>query len=242
MRSSGLSGWAWVKTDLRRRRLLAVSLCRLVVATTLVVSGFVKAVDPVGMCAKADAYLTAWGLGLGVESLLLRSGVLALAVLEFMMGVQLFLGMRRRFTITVLLAFQTVMTALTAYLFLTDTVEDCGCFGTALTLTDGQTLLKNVVLLAMVIFISRHGRYVIRLVSERRQWLASLTSLAYVVTLTLMAYHTLPAIDFGPYVVGTDLRKAYTNPDADTPPLLVALCLEDANGSDITDSLSLIHI
>ena len=80
MRSSGLSGWAWVKTDLRRRRLWAVSLCRVVVALTLVVSGFLKAVDPVGMCAKVDAYLTAWGLGLGVDSLLLRSGVLVLAV------------------------------------------------------------------------------------------------------------------------------------------------------------------
>ena len=237
MRSSGLSGWAWVKTDLRRRRLWAVSLCRVVVALTLVVSGFLKAVDPVGMCAKVDAYLTAWGLGLGVDSLLLRSGVLVLAVLEFMMGVQLLLGMRRRLTITLLVAFQTVMTALTTYLFFTDTVEDCGCFGTALTLTDGQTLLKNVVLLAMIVFISRHGRYVIRLVSERRQWLASLTSLCYVVALTLMAYHTLPAIDFGPYAVGTDLRQAYTAPDADTPALLTTLCLEDENGNDLTDSL-----
>ena len=43
-------------------RSTAVNVCRATLALTFVVSGFVKAVDPIGTQYKIRDYLTAWGL------------------------------------------------------------------------------------------------------------------------------------------------------------------------------------
>ena len=41
---------------------VVVNICRLVLALTLVLSGFVKAVDPIGTQYKINDYLEVWGL------------------------------------------------------------------------------------------------------------------------------------------------------------------------------------
>ena len=43
-------------------RKIAVNVCRLVLAVAFILSGFVKAVDPLGTQYKIHDYLTAWGL------------------------------------------------------------------------------------------------------------------------------------------------------------------------------------
>ena len=50
MRFSALSNWG-------------INLCRLVVALTFILSGFVKTVDPIGTQIKIEDYLAAWHVG-----------------------------------------------------------------------------------------------------------------------------------------------------------------------------------
>ena len=217
--------------------LWVVTSCRLVLATTFLVSGFVKAVDPMGMCYKLNAYVEHWGGHLSDDSLILRAVSVSLSALEFVLGIYLLLGIRKRFTSVFVCVFMWLMTATTVYLYAFNPVPDCGCFGSAFTLTNGQTLAKNIVLLAASMVVMWRHRYVLRLISERNQWITSMYSWVYIILLNLYSIHYLPVVDFTDFKVGTDLRAAYYEPAADTPVMLMGFECATADGRSFTDSL-----
>ena len=130
---------------------LLIILSRWVVGATFIFSGFVKAIDPMGSVYKFNDYFVAFGL----EFLIPLSLIFAvlLAAFEFMIGVNMFLGSYRRLTSCLVLFTMIFMTPLTLYLAIANPVSDCGCFGDALILTNWQTFFKNVLLLAITIFL-----------------------------------------------------------------------------------------
>lgn len=186
----------------------AAFLARMVLAATFLFSGFVKAVDPLGMSYKLNAYFAHWGVALPEGSLWLLGAVAALATVEFLLGVYLLLGMRRRVTAACVFAFMFVMTALTAYILAVNPVPDCGCFGEAVVLSNEATFGKNVVLLALAAYLMFFGPVPVRLVSERNQWITSIYSFCYIVLLSILSAHYLPVLDFTPYKVGADIPAA----------------------------------
>ena len=186
-----------------------MGVVRLVLALTYLFSGVVKLNDPRGTQYKIEDY----GAALGVSGFLPEGLPLVLAcvlaVVEFLMGIYLFFGIRRRLASTVSICFMVVMTPLTLWLALTNPVSDCGCFGDALVLTNWQTFLKNVVLLVFSIFALRYYKLMPHFVAKRFQWMVALSAFAFA---TLFASYTLwrlPVIDFRPYHVRADIRKAW---------------------------------
>ena len=125
----------------------------------------------------------------------------AMAAIELLLGVNLLLGIRRKLTTIFTAIFMLVMTGITLYVFLYNPVPDCGCFGSALKLSNSETLLKNVVLLAASVFLSARPQYILRLISERNQWITAVCSLVYVVSVTVYSFRHLPVISFTPYNV-----------------------------------------
>ena len=150
-----------------------VNICRFILGATFVFSGFVKAVDPLGTSYKIQDYLTAFGLSQLVPDMVPVALSVALAVLEFGVGVHLVLGIKRRATTRLALLIMIVMTPLTLYLALTNPISDCGCFGDALVLTNWQTFGKNVVLLicAIVVFIMPWN--MVRFLTKKMEWTLS---------------------------------------------------------------------
>ena len=132
-----------------------VNVSRLIVAPTFIFSGFVKAVDPLGTQYKIQDYLQAAGLAEVVPDWCTLGASVLLAALEFTLGILLLFAIHRRVTSRVTVCFLTVMTLITLWLAVANPVTDCGCFGDAITLTNVQTLLKNVVLLALSLIIMR---------------------------------------------------------------------------------------
>ena len=134
---------------------IVTNICSLLLAAIFVFSGFTKAVDPVGGGIKIGEYLAAAGINaLGYETLLETFSV-AESALEFLLGVHLLLGIRRKVASLMTLLLMLFMTAITAYIAATNVVSDCGCFGEAVHLSNGATLIKNVILLAasVVVFV-----------------------------------------------------------------------------------------
>ena len=117
-----------------------VNICRIVLAVTFVLSGFVKAVDPLGTQYKLHDYLSAMNLGTLVPDFITLVCAVLLASLEFCLGVLLLFAIRRRATSRVVLLMMSIMTALTVWIYIADPVSDCGCFGDALVLTNGECL------------------------------------------------------------------------------------------------------
>lgn len=183
-------------------------LCRLVVAATFIFSGFVKAVDPVGTQIKITDYFSAFGIG----SLLTSGDILLVACIlagvEFLLGVYLLFGSFRDGTLKMLLLILVIFTPLTLYLALENPVSDCGCFGDAVKLTNWQTFAKNVVLLALTIFLFAAGKNMKPLVSHRRSWLLTLVTVLLIGHFMLSNVRDLPVLDFRPYKIGTDLKQA----------------------------------
>ena len=134
---------------------LAVNIARLVLAVTFILSGFVKAVDPLGTQYKIQDYLTAMGLGRYVPDFLTLSTSILLSAAEFIIGICLLFAIRRRLVSKILVVILAAMTLLTLWLAIADPIHDCGCFGDALVLTNWQTFWKNVVLFLLAIVIWR---------------------------------------------------------------------------------------
>lgn len=189
-------------------RWVAVNFCRLFIALVFLASGFIKAVDPLGMSYKINEYLKGVGILLSYDSLIPLSAAVILSLLESLLGVNLFLGIRRRLTVVSAFVFMLVMTVVTTYIYIYNPVNDCGCFGDAITLTHQQTLIKNVILLIFSTYVLFENKFIRRFITERNQWLISTYSFIYIVGLNLYTIHYLPILDFTEYKNNVNLKTA----------------------------------
>lgn len=182
------------------------TLCRVLFALTFIFSGLVKVVDPWGTAIKISEYLNAFGF----ENLkYARFGFsIWLCGAELMMGLMLLFRVRTPlisiFAVLAMLFFTTV-TFITAMWL---PVEDCGCFGDAVKLSNWETLAKNLVLLPMSIIIWWSVRKEKIFTVSRSELVMTGLIMAVAFGLGIYCYRHLPLIDFLPYKVGTSLREA----------------------------------
>lgn len=196
-----------------------------VLALTLLASGFVKAIDPLGTQYKLQDYLTA--LHLTAPDWLTLSAAVALCAFELVLGACMALAVSRRFVTRLVVLFMGVMTVVTVWIYIADPVQDCGCFGDALHLTNGQTLLKNVVLLSLAMLAAWRWQTRPRLLRPADQWLATQGAAALSVGLSLWSLYDLPLIDFRPYHVGADIRQGMAIPEgAEKPEFATTFVME----------------
>ena len=186
-----------------------VNFCRILLGLTFLFSGIVKAIDPVGTQIKLADYLFAFGMGLSVLESTLLIVACILAGFEILIGSYLTVGAFSRGTSFVALLMMCFFTPLTLYLAIKNPVQDCGCFGDAVVLTNWQTFYKNVFLLALAILVFACRRHIVPFVAERRQWIVTVVMVAVSVRFMVINIIGLPVLDFRPYKVGTDLRAAY---------------------------------
>ena len=182
----------------------------MILALTFILSGFVKAVDPLGTQYKIHDYLSAMGLSWLAPDMLTLTAAVLLAAVEFVVGICLLFAIRRRLVSKVVLIVMLIMTPLTLWLALTDPISDCGCFGDALVLTNWQTLWKNVVLLCAAVIVWKWPTLQPRLIGEANQWIVVNYSVFFILfVIAGRSLYTLPQFDFRPYHVGADLRAGW---------------------------------
>ena len=194
-------------------RKIVVNIARLLLALTFILSGFVKAVDPLGTKYKISDYLTAMGLGQWMPDFLTLGASVALLAVEFMIGICLLFAIHRRLVSKLTLAIMVVMTALTLWLAIENPISDCGCFGDAIVLTNWQTFWKNVVLLAAALVIWRWPTDMIRLISASNQWIVFNFSTLFILFTAGWCLYDLPLFDFRPYHVGANIQKGMEIPE-----------------------------
>lgn len=182
---------------------LVTWIIRLTTGAVFIYSGFVKAVDPWGTLYKFIEYFDVWHIDMPVNLLLV--GVFALCIYEFVIGVFLVFGAFRRSTPVFALLFMCVMLPLTLWIALDSPVEDCGCFGDALILSNWQTFWKNIALTLMAIWLLRFNSRLQCIIRPSIQWIALIASAGYIVCLAMIGYYYQPLIDFRPYPVGAKL-------------------------------------
>lgn len=190
-----------------------INSCRFLLGAVFVFSGFVKAVDPMGTFYKFQDYLRAFDLGLWMPHWLLLLGAMALAWVEFCVGVFLCVGMRRQASALIALLLMLVMTPLTLYLAIANPVSDCGCFGDAVVLTNWETFAKNVVLLVAAVSVAWGWKRMVRFVTVHLEWMISMYTMLFIVVLSFYCLRNLPILDFRPFKIGVNIPEAMAIPE-----------------------------
>ena len=191
---------------------ILVNLSRILLALTFIFSGFVKAIDPLGSQYKIAEYLEAVQLSAYIPDwaqLILSVG---LSAIEFTLGVMLLLAIRRRLASKISLIMMVVMTLVTLWLTVSNPIQDCGCFGDAIHLTNTQTFIKNLILLTAAIILACWPLYQIRFVSKINQWIAFYFTIVFIVTASTLSLYHLPIFDFRPYYIGQNIKKGMEIP------------------------------
>ena len=160
---------------------ISVNFCRVIVGLVFMFSGIVKAVDPVGTQIKLYDYINALGLNISLPDSTLLIIACILAGMELLLGIYMTMGTYLRGTSFLLSLFLIVMTPFTLYLALTNPVEDCGCFGDAVKLSNWQTFWKNVFLLALTLYVFIRKRLSFPFVCDKIQWVLTLVSMVLIV-------------------------------------------------------------
>ena len=188
---------------------VCVNACRLILAVTFILSGFGKAVDPLGTQYKINDYLEAMHLGGLLPDFVTLGTSVLLSAVEFSLGIFLLFAIQRRLTSRLILLILAVMTPLTLWLAIANPISDCGCFGDAVVLTNWQTFWKNVVLLGCAVVIVLWPKSMFRFISESNQWIVINYTVLFIVGIAAWCLYYLPLFDFRPYHIGTNLREQW---------------------------------
>lgn len=137
-------------------------------------------------------------------------------------------------TSLVVLVMMVLLTPFTLYIALNNPVDECGCFGDALVLTNWETFYKNIflLLLALLVFIKRKA--IVPFVEGRRHWVITLIVTLIAVRFMTANINSLPVLDFRAYKVGTDLRTEVLE---NRNPAMADFSVMDADMNDLTADL-----
>lgn len=190
-----------------------IAACRIVVAVVFIFSGLSKIIDPYGTALKTAEYLSAMGLDFA------RPAAELLAVVqitfELTLGIVLLTRILRRLATFAAFAAMLFFTLLTLWLAVWNPIEDCGCFGQIVVLTNWQTFFKNLIILPLSLVAWRAGRSERLLPRVATWWVVTAVIAAVVALVALWNLTMLPPVDLTPFKKGTDLRLAEPTRPAD---------------------------
>ncbi len=215
---------------MKRAKAVALYVARTVVGLTFILSGLVKAIDPLGTQYKIQDYLAAIPPSLSLPDMLTLLMSVSLSMVEFTLGAFMLTAISRRLTARLTLLFMVVMTAVTVWIYIADPVKDCGCFGDALTLTNLETLLKNIVLLALAALVAWRPTHIGRLMSRSNQMLLGQMLMLTPVALSFWCLYDLPLIDFRPYHIGADIKAGMEIPEGAEQPVFDTTFIMEKDG------------
>ena len=181
--------------------------CAILIGLVFLASGLLKLLDPVGTGLIVSEYFKFFHLGF-LQGTAKALGMV-LSLVEAITGAALISGVFRKTTAIVTSVLVVFFTIITLILWIAKPEMDCGCFGEAIHLSHGQTLLKNLVLLALAALafipfqnfgVPRKGKYV--------AFFLAIPSLIF--ALGHNARH-LPMIDFTEFAPGTELFASLDN-------------------------------
>ena len=170
-------------------------------------SGILKLMDPVGAGLVMDSYLDFLHIGfLGFAS---KPLAFLFALAETVVGTAMITGVWRRITAIIALSLQGFFTLLTILLAIFTPVMDCGCFGEFIHLTHIETLVKNLVICALLSYAYFPMRNLGR--PLKRKYVSFGVVCTSVLAFSIFSLSRLPIIDFTDYEPGAQILSADAN-------------------------------
>jgi len=210
---------------------ILISVCRFLVGVLFIFSGLVKADDPLGLSYKMQEFFEVWNFH-WLDNFTLAFSILMI-VFEIVAGVAILLGWRMRLFSWLLLLLIIFFTFLTGYAYLSGKVRECGCFGDCIPLTAGQSFMKDLVLLLLIVFL-----FGVR--GKIKPILNQTGSVAVLVLATLFSFAFqwyvlihLPVVDCLPYKAGNNIPEKMKAPPGAIPDSTVITMVYEKNGQKV---------
>lgn len=174
---------------------------QIIISLVYILSGLLKLQDPVGTGLIVEAYFRFMHLNdfMGYAKAL---GVM-LGFVETVIGLVVFFGIWKKVVRWMLVAMQSVFTVISLILLVRNPEMHCGCFGEAIHLTHLQTFIKNIILMAIALYVCFCDKAIWRTKVWRHYTFGG--SIVLVFAVTLYSWFNLPLIDFTDYDKGTKL-------------------------------------
>lgn len=205
----------------------AVRVVQVLVGLLFVVSGLVKANDPIGLSYKMQEFFELWSEGFAKGSLLhtalavLHNASLGLSIamisLEIVAGAALWLGWKKKSILWLLLALIVFFTFLTGYAYLSGKFTNCGCFGDCLPITPLASFVKDLALLLLIVFLLVGHRYIAPVFSAAARTFSLVAVLLFSLALQWYVLTYLPLADCLPFKEGANLPAQMKPPPGSVP-------------------------
>lgn len=210
---------------------IVTTIARIFVGILFIISGFIKANDPLGFSYKLDEYFLVFHMPwLSSISLLLA---MFICVFEIALGVAALIGYRMRLITWLLMLMIVFFTFLTFYSAWFDVVKDCGCFGDALKLKPWESFWKDIILLTLISILFIRKWDVKPLFNESGGkaafYLAIISSAAF----TWYCYEHLPVKDFRPYAIGKNISEGMKLPEGAVTDSTVMKFIYEKDGKSV---------
>lgn len=215
---------------------IIIRIIQVIVGLLFIVSGLVKANDPLGLAYKMEEYFDLWSVDFGAAGFFsaLRTQALALSVfmitLEIAAGVALLLAWRKKFILWLLLLLIVFFTFLTGYAYLSGKFTNCGCFGYCLPITPLTSFTKDIVLLVLILVLLLGQKYLSPAGSEKSR--AAILVASIVISLGLQWYvlRHLPLADCLPMKKGNNISRQMLPPPGSVPDSIAIRYIYEKNG------------
>jgi uncharacterized membrane protein YphA (DoxX/SURF4 family) len=197
-----------IASEAKQSKVLLV--CRLLVGALFIFSSFTKGVDPLGTKYKMLDYLSVYGMTwLNDVAMVLAMGMI---LAEFLVGICLMTNVFPRLAVlgaTLLMVFFTTTTLFDA---LYNLVPDCGCFGSAVKMSNWQTFYKNLVIDAVLIPLILNNKQLKNRLTWRGQFVIGCLYAAAFLGFEIYNYRHLPVVDFMNWKVGKQMNVENDEP------------------------------
>lgn len=188
-----------------------IHLIQFLIAATFIISGLTKCIDPSGTALKFSEYLMYFGFNFALDFTLGMSWVMS--ILEFIVGINLLLGTARIRSLMLTTILMLFFTPLTLWLAVSNAIDDCGCFGDAIRLSNWDTFFKNLLLDVGLILLWWKKIYMYQLFGRTLRAVYGYWAFSIAIWLCWLGTWSEPWIDFRPFHPGVSLRDAVCNND-----------------------------
>lgn len=208
-----------------------VSIVRVIVGVLFIISGLVKANDPLGLSYKMQEFFEVWGLH-GLNNLTLAMSVLMNAF-EIIAGFALLIGWRIKLFLWLLLLLIVFFTFLTGYTVITGKPKNCGCFGDCLPITAFTSFMKDVVLLVLISFLLWKRGYIKPLFKEKFGIVLMVLASVFSFGFQWYTLNYLPVVDCLPFKKGNSIIEKRKMPANAIPDSTVITFVYKKGGKEI---------
>lgn len=182
-------------------------IIRFITAIIFIISGSVKAIDPVGFSFKLEEYFSPSVFDLPFLMPYTLAIAIAVVSIEIILGLFLLLKIHLKLTLIALISMCVFFGFLTFYSAYYNVVTDCGCFGDAIKFTPWQSFFKDLILLFILFFLWK--KY--SLLNEEKNFKKAkgfilISSIVLMIITIKIGIQQEPIVDFRDYKIGTNLK------------------------------------